>query len=170
MKHQGKQTCKKKCRWETFPVPKWKSKAPPEVAYTFLQELSKVLPVCFWSHGCNFQPSSKLPNPSWLWLHAASVILCLIPLLSQRAAMQLQMNSGSSGHEITHCNLFAYILKNEVMLVEIGCGERKEKNPTLLPAIHNLSNLLLNTAGGSSVLSIPCLCPWVAQQYLVKQN
>lgn len=63
------------------------------------------------------------------------------------------MKSGSAAHEITHCNLLVCILKNQGMLVEIGeegvGGEKRKITP--LPAIHNLSNLLLNAAGGSSM-------------------
>lgn len=59
------------------------------------------------------------------------------------------MNSVSTDHEITCCDLFAYILKNQVMLAQIceeGVGAEKGKK-SQLPTIHKLNHLLLNTAG-----------------------
>lgn len=50
------------------------------------------------------------------------------------------MNSVSTDHEITCCDLFAYILKNQVMLVQIceeGVGGEKRKNLSCLQSINS---------------------------------
>lgn len=126
-------------RWKTFPSSNWKSKAL-KVTYTFLKALPEVLSVCFWSHNATSSPLVSFLILLQLQLQVANIILCLIPLLSKCAAVQLQMNSVSTDHEITCCDLFAYILKNQVMLVQIceeGVGGEKRKNLSCLQSINS---------------------------------